>query len=63
MEIPAVAEIAKKHKKTPAQVLLRHMIQKGIAVIPKSTNPDRIRQNIDVSANQKIVFRVKENCY
>ena len=48
MENPTVVEIAKKHKKTPAQVLLRHLIQKNIAAIPKSTNPDRIKQNIDV---------------
>lgn len=50
MENPAVVEIAKKHKKTAAQVLLRHMIQQEIAVIPKSTTPERIRQNIDVRA-------------
>lgn len=48
MENPVVVEIANKHKKTPAQVLLRHMVQKGIAVIPKSTNPERVKQNLDV---------------
>lgn len=45
---PAVTEIAKNHEKTPAQILLRHIIQKGIAAIPKSTNPERLRLNLDV---------------
>lgn len=49
MENPVVVQIAQKYKKTPAQVLLRHMIEKDIAVIPKSVNPERIKQNIDVS--------------
>lgn len=34
--------------KTPAQVLLRWSTQRGIAVIPKSNNPDRLQQNLDV---------------
>ncbi|GLH13022.1 Aldo-keto reductase AKR2E4 [Gryllus bimaculatus] len=45
---PVVEKIAKKHKKTAAQVLLRHIMQKGIVVIPKSINPARIKQNFDV---------------
>ncbi|KAI1731044.1 aldo/keto reductase family domain-containing protein [Ditylenchus destructor] len=45
---PVITEIAQKHHKTPAQILLRHMIQRGVSVIPKSTNPDRVRQNIDI---------------
>lgn len=45
---PVVQEIAKEHKKTTAQILLRHIIQKGVAAIPKSTNPKRIQDNIDL---------------
>ncbi|WP_418969230.1 aldo/keto reductase [Alloscardovia omnicolens] len=41
-------EIAKKHKKTVAQVIVRWLLQRGIAVIPKSTTPARISQNYDV---------------
>lgn len=43
-----VKGIAEKHKKTPAQILLRFTIQRGIATIPKSTNPERLKQNISV---------------
>ncbi|XP_034232333.1 aldo-keto reductase family 1 member B7-like isoform X2 [Thrips palmi] len=48
LNVPEVLEIAKKHRKTAAQVLLRHILQKGIAVIPKSSTPARVRQNIDI---------------
>lgn len=43
-----VLEIAKKYKKTPAQILLKHIIQKGIIAIPKSTNPSRIKKNFEL---------------
>lgn len=45
---PVVNEIGEKYGKTPAQILLRHIVQKGICTIPKSTNPERLRQNIDI---------------
>ena len=45
---PVVASIAKKHDKTPAQILLRFLVQQDIAVIPKSVTPIRIQQNFDV---------------
>jgi diketogulonate reductase-like aldo/keto reductase len=51
MNNPTVLKIAKQHAKTPAQILLRHIVQRGIAVIPKSTNPERIRQNLQVRCN------------
>ncbi|KAG7200107.1 hypothetical protein KM043_000552 [Ampulex compressa] len=41
-------EIAVQYKKTPAQVALKHILQKGIAAIPKSTNPRRIWENIQM---------------
>ncbi|XP_063222721.1 1,5-anhydro-D-fructose reductase-like [Bacillus rossius redtenbacheri] len=45
---PTVLHIARKHSKTPAQVLLRHTVQRGIAVIPKSSDATRIRENLQV---------------
>ena len=45
---PVVGEIAAAHGKSPAQVMLRWGIQQGRSVIPKSTNPARIAENLDV---------------
>ncbi|KAE8379138.1 putative NAD(P)H-dependent D-xylose reductase xyl1 [Aspergillus bertholletiae] len=44
-----IKNIAEKHGKTPAQVLLRWATQRGIAVIPKSNNPTRLSQNREVT--------------
>ncbi|KAL2003335.1 hypothetical protein VTN02DRAFT_4245 [Thermoascus thermophilus] len=49
-EHATVKTIAEKHGKTPAQVLLRWATQRNIAVIPKSNNPGRLAQNLDVTA-------------
>ncbi|KAK5118338.1 NAD(P)H-dependent D-xylose reductase (XR) [Meristemomyces frigidus] len=43
-----IQAIAKKHNKSAGQVLLRWATQRNIAVIPKSNNPDRLAQNLDV---------------
>jgi diketogulonate reductase-like aldo/keto reductase len=40
-----VARIARRHERTPAQVLLRWCIERGIPVIPKSTHRERIAEN------------------
>lgn len=45
---PVLAEIASRHGKTPAQVILRWHVQQGMVPIPKSGNPERLAQNIDV---------------
>ena len=43
-----LVDIAQAHGKTTAQITLRFLIQTGIRVIPKSVNPDRQKQNLDV---------------
>jgi len=43
-----IMALADQYKKSPAQILLRWSIQKGVSVIPKSTNPTRIAENADV---------------
>lgn len=40
--------MAKKYGVTEAQLLLRWGVQNGFSVLPKSTNPDRLRQNADI---------------
>lgn len=45
---PAVLSLAEKYRKTPAQILLRFLTQKDIIVIPRSTNPEHIRDNFDL---------------
>jgi 2,5-diketo-D-gluconate reductase A len=46
LDDPALASIAEKYDKSPAQVVLRWHIQRGNIVFPKSTTPARIRENI-----------------
>ena len=48
LEVPAIVAIARKHGRTPAQVVLRWHLQLGNVVIPKSVTPSRIRENIEV---------------
>jgi diketogulonate reductase-like aldo/keto reductase len=48
LDDPVIGEIATAYGKTPAQVMLRWHLQQGRSVIPKSTNPARIAENIDV---------------
>ena len=43
-----ISEIAAAHGVTSAQVILRWNLQKGVVVIPGSSNPDHIRENLDL---------------
>ena len=45
---PVLAEISAKYGKSPAQVVIRWHIQRGIVVLPKSTHAERIKQNFEV---------------
>jgi alcohol dehydrogenase (NADP+) len=46
LEEPAIHEIADKHDASPAQVLISWAVHRGTAVIPKSTTPAHIRENL-----------------
>lgn len=48
LEDKTIVKIANAHGKSPAQVILRWHLQNGVAVIPKSVTPSRIKENIQV---------------
>jgi 2,5-diketo-D-gluconate reductase A len=45
---PVITSLAEKYGRTPAQVVLRWHVQIGNIVFPKTVNPDRMRENINV---------------
>ena len=45
---PTLSEIARRHKKSVAQVILRWDLQRGVVVIPGSSNVDHIKENISI---------------
>lgn len=45
---PMLMAIVNKYGKTPAQIVLRFNVQRGIVVIPKSSNKERIKENINI---------------
>jgi len=56
IEDPLVNEIAKARNKSPAQILLRFLLQRNISVIPKSKTPERVRENFEI-----LNFELTEN--
>lgn len=48
LEDPVIQELAEKHKKTPAQIVLRWHIEEDSIVIPKSVTPSRIEENFQI---------------
>jgi methylglyoxal/glyoxal reductase len=45
---PTIVEIAEKHGKSPAQIILRWDLQNGVVTIPKSIKEHRIIENADI---------------
>jgi len=45
---PAILDVARRHGRTPAQVILRWHTQLGYVPIPKSSNAQRLAENLDV---------------
>lgn len=45
---PVLTEIAIRHSKSVAQVILRWDLQRGVVVIPGSSNPDHMKENISI---------------
>ncbi|XP_072408549.1 aldo-keto reductase family 1 member D1-like [Chiloscyllium punctatum] len=67
LDDPVLNSIAAKYKKTSAQVALRFQLQRNIIVIPKSFNPERIKQNFEIfdfsltSEEMKMVSSLNRN--
>ncbi len=45
---PLLTEIGERYGKTAAQVVLRWNVQRGVVILPKSTKPERMAQNMDI---------------
>ncbi|XP_043941850.1 aldo-keto reductase family 1 member A1 isoform X2 [Protopterus annectens] len=50
LEEPGIKKLAEKYKKSPAQILLRWQVQRGVVCIPKSVTPSRLLENIQISS-------------
>ena len=48
LEEPVIKEIAELHEKEPGQIILRFEYQEGAIIFPKSTNPARIKSNMEI---------------
>lgn len=62
LEHPELTVIAERHHKTVAQVILRWHLERGIIVIPKSSNPQRIKENsevFDFELNEEEMERIR----
>ena len=58
---PVLAAIARKHGKTPAQIILRWNVEQGVVVIPKSVHQSRMAENLaiwDFSLDEEDVARI-----
>jgi diketogulonate reductase-like aldo/keto reductase len=45
---PVITKLAEKYGKNAGQIILRFEVQEGVITLPKSTNPERIRTNLNV---------------
>jgi 2,5-diketo-D-gluconate reductase A len=63
---PVLEELARKHERTVAQVVLRWHIELGVVVIPKSVTPERLQENTQIfdfslDADDLAAIRTLEN--
>ena len=69
LEHPVLVKLAAAVGKSPAQVLIRFLLQRGIVAVPKSSSPARIRENFDVfdfsldEAQMKVLAGLSDETY
>ncbi|XP_035162645.1 aldo-keto reductase family 1 member C4 isoform X3 [Callithrix jacchus] len=57
LEDPVLCALAKKHKRTPALIALRYQLQRGVVVLAKSYNEQRIRENVQMEIQMHVGFQ------
>jgi len=45
---PSITKIANSHERTPAQIILRWGVQRGTAIVPKTSSIERLRENFEI---------------
>lgn len=48
LDDPVLGALAKKHKRSPALIALRYLLQRGVVVLAKSFNEERMKENLQV---------------
>lgn len=48
LNAPVLAAVGEKHGKSPGQIVLRWHVQQGLVAIPKTANPERMKENMEV---------------
>lgn len=48
LDDPKVVQLAKKYNKSPAQILIKYEVQRGLITIPKSVTKSRIQENFNI---------------
>lgn len=48
LDHPKIVELSQKYNKTVAQIALRYVVQQGVAIIPKTVTPSRLKENKDI---------------
>ncbi|MBS4201104.1 aldo/keto reductase [Bacillus sp. FJAT-49732] len=67
LDLPQLTELAEKHGKTPAQIVLRWDLQHGVVTIPKSVHKERIQENANIfdftlsDEDMKVIDQMNQN--
>ncbi|XP_070558014.1 aldo-keto reductase family 1 member B1-like isoform X1 [Ptychodera flava] len=60
---PVVKAMGAKYNRSPAQILLRYPVSRGCAVIPKSLNPEHMKENMQIQRPSSLPICLKNNVW